>query len=218
MDRNIVRFGGISGLLFLILFIPSFLSPPDLPSAAASPQQMTEFLTNNQSQIITLNGVLLIAAGFFFLWFLGILHGRLQRSEADAFGFASVALAGGLLYLAVMLAGAAVEIVHPAAQAAFPHFQRDAQLAYLSQALSAWLYRFAFVGMSAMIAAASLGALTTGILPKWLGWFGLVCAAVALLRFFGSAGGWLSLAWIAIVSVLMLLGMFGRQSAAQARS
>jgi hypothetical protein len=66
-----------------------------------------------------------------------------------------------------------------------------------------------------MIAAASLGALTTGILPKWLGWFGLVCAAVALLRFFGSAGGWLSLAWIVIVSVLMLLGAF-RQPAAQA--
>jgi hypothetical protein len=33
---------------------------------------------------------------------------------------------------------------------------------------------------------------------------------VALLRFFGPLGGWLTLAWIAAVSVLMLAGMIGR--------
>jgi hypothetical protein len=33
---------------------------------------------------------------------------------------------------------------------------------------------------------------------------------VALLRFFGPLGGWLTLAWIAVISVLMLLGMVGR--------
>jgi hypothetical protein len=30
------------------------------------------------------------------------------------------------------------------------------------------------------------------------------------LRFFGPLGGWLTLAWIAAVSVLMLAGMIGR--------
>jgi hypothetical protein len=33
---------------------------------------------------------------------------------------------------------------------------------------------------------------------------------VALLRFFGPLGGWLTLAWIAAVSALMLAGMIGR--------
>jgi hypothetical protein len=47
-------------------------------------------------------------------------------------------------------------------------------------------------------------------LPQWMVWAGWVCAVVALLRFFGPLGGWLILAWIAAVSVLMLAGMIGR--------
>src|SRR3712207_7397911 len=47
-------------------------------------------------------------------------------------------------------------------------------------------YRFAFVGMSVLIAATSVVVLrSTGVLPRWLGWAGLLVALVALLRFLG---------------------------------
>jgi hypothetical protein len=75
------------------------------------------------------------------------------------------------------------------------------------------MYRFAFVGMATLIAGASFVGLRTGILPKWLVWAGWVCAAVALLRFLGPLGGWLTLAWIAVVSVLMVAGVVGRPAA-----
>ena len=112
-DRHILRIGGISGILFIILFIPSYLSAPDSPSLTSSAQQLLDHLVSRQDEIILLNGVLLVFAAFFFLWFIGVLHSMLQGAERDGYGFASVALTGGLLFVALMLAGAAVEIVLP---------------------------------------------------------------------------------------------------------
>ena len=114
LDRNVLRLGGICGLLFVILFIPSYVSAPDTPSTASSIQQVLDYFISGQSQIVFLNGVLLIFASFFFLWFLGILHVLLQHAEHDGYAFGSVTLIGGLLFVTLMLAGAAIEIVHPA--------------------------------------------------------------------------------------------------------
>src|SRR3954447_10697244 len=146
IDRNVLRLGGICGLLFVILFIPSYVSAPDTPSTASSIQQVLDYFISGQSQIVFLNGVLLIFASFFFLWFLGILHALLQHAEHDGYAFGSVTLIGGLLFVTLMLAGAAIEIVHPATQARFANFHSDAQLGFVSLALSGWMYRFAFVG------------------------------------------------------------------------
>ena len=202
-----VRLGGICGILFLILFIPSYLSAPDTPVSTSSPQDVIDYFTSRQDSILTINGLLLLFAAFFFLWFLGVLHSVLQGAEeGEGYGFSSVSLVGGLLFVALMLTGGAVEIVYPATLARFENFQQDAQLGFLSLALSGWMYRFAFVGMSVLIAATSVVALRTGVLPRWLAWPGLVAALVALLRFLGPLGGWLALLWVITVCVLMLAG------------
>jgi hypothetical protein len=204
--RAAVRLGGISGILFVVLFVPSYLSAPDTPVAMSGPQDVIDYFIDRQDGILFINGLLLIFAAFFFLWFLGVLHSVLQDAEGEGYGFSAVSLAGGLLFMALVLAGAAVEIVYPATLARFENFQQDAQLGFLSLALSGWMYRFAFVGMSALIAAASVVVLRTGVLPGWLAWAGFVAALVALLRFLGPLGGWLALVWIIAVSVLMLTG------------
>jgi hypothetical protein len=105
IDRNVLRLGGICGLLFVILFIPSYVSAPDTPSTASSIQQVLDYFISGQSQIVFLNGVLLIFASFFFLWFLGILHALLQHAEHDGYAFGSITLIGGLLFVTLMLAG-----------------------------------------------------------------------------------------------------------------
>jgi hypothetical protein len=204
--RAAVRLGGIGGVLFVVLFVPSFLSPPDSPIATSGPQDVIAYFTDRQDGILIINGLLLVFGAFFFLWFLGVLHGVLRDAEGEGYGFSSVSLAGGLLFIALVLAGAAVEIVYPATLARFENFQQDAQLGFLSLALSGWMYRFAFVGMSALIAATSVIALRTSVLPRWLAWVGFVAALVVLLRFLGPLGAWLGLLWVIAVSVLMLTG------------
>jgi hypothetical protein len=204
--RAAVRLGGIGGMLFVVLFVPSYLSAPDSPIATSGPQDVIGYFTDRQDGILIINGLLLVFAAFFFVWFLGVLHGVLQDAEGEGYGFSSVSLAGGLIFIALVLTGAAVEIVYPATLARFENFQQDAQLGFLSLALSGWMYRFAFVGMAALIAATSVIALRTSVLPGWLAWAGFIAALVALLRFLGPLGGWLALLWVIAVSVLMLTG------------
>jgi hypothetical protein len=202
----------------VILVVPSFLSPPDTPVATSGPQDVIDYFTDRQDSILTLNGLLLIFAAFFFLWFVGVLHNVLQGAEGEGYGFSSVSLVGGLLFVALVLAGAAIEIIYPATLARFENFQQDAQVGFLSLALSGWLYRFAFVGMSVLIAATSVVVLRTGVLPRWLGWAGLLVALVALLRFLGPLSAWLSLLWVVAVSVLMVAGGFGFTSGTRLRT
>jgi hypothetical protein len=68
--------------------------------------------------------------------------------------------------MTLVLAGAAVEIVHPATLARLENFAPDAQLGFLSLALSGWMYRFALVGLSVLIATTSV-VLGTGVMPIW---------------------------------------------------
>jgi hypothetical protein len=205
-----VRLGGLGGILFVVLFFRSYLTLPDAPVATSRPQDIIGYFANRQDGILLFNGLLLIFAAFFFLWFLGMLHGMLRSAEGEGGGFSSVAFAGGLVFITLALAGAAVEIVHPAAQARFENFAPNAQIGFLSLVLSVWIYRFALVGMSVLIAAASVVMLQTGVMPRWLAAAGFVAALFALLRFLIPLGGILGLLWVLVVSVLMLVGLAGR--------
>lgn len=207
-DTTAARLGGIGGILFVVLFFRSYLTPPDTPVPTSGPQDVVTYFTDRQDGILLYNGLLLIFAAFFFLWFLGALHGVLRSVEGG--GISSVALAGGLVFITLVLAGAAVEIVYPATLARFENFQADAQLGFFSLALSGWMYRFALAGMSVLIAAASVVVLGTGVMPRWLALVGFVAALLALLRFLIPLGGILGLVWVLAVSALMLVGRAGR--------
>jgi hypothetical protein len=98
VNRLAGHVGWISGIVFVILFIPSYLSAPDTPLATSSNQDVISFMTSQPGEVLTLNGVLLVFAGFFFLFFLGALHRALQRDEVTSSGFPSTALVGGAIF------------------------------------------------------------------------------------------------------------------------
>ncbi len=210
------RLGGIGGILFVVLFFRSYLTPPDSPVPTSGPKDVVAYFSDRQDGILLYNGLLLIFAAFFFLWFLGALHGVLRSVEGG--GISSVALAGGLVFITLVLAGAAVEIVYPATLARFENFQADTQLGFLSLALSGWMYRFALAGMSVLIAAASMVVLATGVMPRWVALVGFLAALLALLRFLIPLGGILGLVWVLAVSALMLAGLSGRGTDGPRRS
>src|SRR5918911_2497856 len=142
----------------------------------------------------------------FFLWFLGILRNVLRSADGEGEWLSTVALSGGLMFITLELAGAAAEIVYPATLARFANFQPDAQLAFLSLSLSGWLYNFAWVGLSVLIAAASALALWIRRLPRWLGWAGFVFAVLALTKFLTPLAHSVALLWVLVVCALMLAG------------
>jgi hypothetical protein len=205
----LVRWGGLCSILFVILLVPGVIAArPDVPDASLSASQALDYLAAKQGALLVANGLAFIFAAFFFLWFLGVLHGVLRSVEGEERGLSSTALAGGLMFVALEMAGASAEIVHPASTSRFENFQPDAQLAFLSQALSEWLYSFAWVGLAVLLTATSLVALRTGFLPRWLAWAGLPAALVAVLKFLVPYAT-LALLWIVAVCVLMIIGSIG---------
>lgn len=206
-----MRFGGISGLLFVALLIPAYVvGTPDAPSSAALADEVVGYFSGNLPQFLALNGRLTLFSVFFFLWFLGILHGLLRSAEGEGPGLSSAVLAGGLMYVTLTSVGFAAEILYPATTARFEGFQPDAQLGFLLLTLSAWAYFFCQVGMSVLVGAASLIGLRTAALPAWLSWTGFAAAILALIQFLiPPYGGLPSLLWIVVLSILMLVGAVG---------
>ena len=72
-----VRLGGISGILFVALVIPSFLSAPDTPVATSGSQDVIGYFNDRQDGILTNNGLLLVFAAFFFR----VTTGALSRTR-----------------------------------------------------------------------------------------------------------------------------------------
>ena len=208
LSTGLVRLGGISGLLYVLLLIPSFiLGRPDAVEEPISTQGVIEYYTARQEAFLLGNGVIVLFAVFFFLWFLGIQCGMLWRAEREGPWLALVALVGGLMFITLSRAGTVAEILYAATVSRFDNFVHDAQLAFLSVTLSSWLYHFAQVGTSVMVHATSLVALGRGVLPRWLALVGFLLALVALLHFqlpfFGTLA---NLVWVSLVSALMLVG------------
>ncbi len=211
------RFGGIGGILYVVLFIPAYIvGSPDLPNRASTDQGVFDYFAEGVGTFLFFNGVLSIFAFFFLLWFLGALHGVLRSAEGDEEGgwLSSAALVGGIVFATLLYAGVAVEIAHPATLSRFEDFEPDSQLVFMTLALASWLYHFCQVGTAVLVSATSMIALGTGVLPRWLAWAGFVVALLALLHFLlpllAAVAG---LLWILVVSVLMLVGSvgFGRE-------
>jgi hypothetical protein len=90
-----MRLGGICGILFAGLTIPSFVvGRLEALDEKSSTREVIDYFNAGQDQFLIGNGLVLIFAAFFFLWFLGILHGMLRRAEGEWEGLSSAALAG----------------------------------------------------------------------------------------------------------------------------
>lgn len=211
---NLVRLGGVFGLLAVVVMIPAYLV--GTPDAPISPAEASSYFEAGLGTFVFSNGVLPLFHVFFFILFLGVLYGVLRRAEdsvqggGSGGGLPAAALAGGIVFAALSAAGFAAEILYPATLQRFGDLDPSAPFALAFLTLSTWLYHFCQAGASALVLVTSLVALGTGVLPRWLALAGFVVALLTLLHFLLPLLGALAgLAWVAAVSVLMLAGGVG---------
>jgi hypothetical protein len=89
--RAVVRLGGICGILYVLLMICPFLVRLPIATEDLSVQEVNAYFDIGRDPYLFTNGLLFAFSPFFFVWFLGILHGTLRRAEGEGGGFASVA-------------------------------------------------------------------------------------------------------------------------------
>ena len=139
--------------------------------------------------------------------FLGYLYRVLKRAEGPDGWLAPVAFGSGLIMVCVKLGSVA-----PLTAAWYRRDDLTVTTAATLSDLSGALFIVSGWTTGLLVASAAGSALTSGVLPRWLGWFGMVSGVAALVA--GTAGimgprGYVplpflaALLWILISSVVL---------------
>jgi hypothetical protein len=174
----------IAALAFATFYVAALFGVMDLPEEADTDAAVLATYTDSGKRAGLTAGVyLLAAAGLSFLWFLASLRARLRPKNGDA-PLATIALAGGLVYVAMLFtAGAAFGVLPLAigvgefeAQSVDPDLAR-----VLVQFGFTILLIYGLLAAAVMVLATSLAAFRDAALPRWLAIAGFIVAALLLL-------------------------------------
>jgi hypothetical protein len=176
-DDRYVEYGAATGILFVILTVIGFAvvipNPPDLNAPS---QEWASYFLGHHSAIRA--GIVILAAAFFFyIWFLGTLTSVLRIASGTP-RLPSIALIGGVLGGALLLVGLAAEAVAAyRPQGVDPLITRELSDIFLMVGV------VAIPAFTALFAAAAIVLLRSGAFPAWLGWLTAVAAVVQPLTF-----------------------------------
>jgi hypothetical protein len=197
------RWGPLAGVVFVVLFVVG-LGLNNIPSADDSASKITSFYNDggDRAQLI-ISSYLLWLAGLFFFWFIASLRARLIAVEGAPGRLTSVTFGGGLVFIGLLMAAASC-FASVAGDITFggEDFVGVDGARFVPELGYPLLLIGGMFAAIAMIDAASVLIVRTGVVPTWIGYFGFV-AAVALLF----AGFFLPMIflvlWVLFVSVAM---------------
>ena len=207
----------VAGILFAILFTAALLLLRTSPVVGADDAELARIFATGDDTPLFLAGLYLVPfAGIMFLWFIAVIRDQLGERE-DRF-FATVFFGSGLLFIALVFVAGAVasmSVVGTSYLGLDPPTEQDVNL---TRALSyALLFGFATRAAAVcLISIATLG-LRSRVFPRWFAISGYLVGVLLLLvvAFFD----WVVLlvpAWVALVSVFILVRERGRSRAAGA--
>ncbi len=190
IDRTIARAGAASGIAYVLVLFGS-----------------SAFGENDTGHRIALIGML------FFLPFLGYFWRVLRQAEGAAGWLSTTAVISGLMAVTIKIASGAPLLAA----------DKEADGTRLHDALvnvNDASFILTMLPLGVMAAAVATLTLTTGVLPRWLGWFAAVAAPALVVNglFFHSQNGpafLLFALWLLATSVVLTLRA-GRRPAAAA--
>jgi hypothetical protein len=205
-DSRWERWAPISGIVFVVLFIVGIgLALSDLPAADDPITKFTSFYNDKGNRATLIIGsYLLVLAGLFFFWFIASLRVKLLAAEGAPGRLTSIAFGGGLVFVTLLMTSAAT-LMTIAADISFgdEKFISPDAARFLPELAYPILLIAGMFAAIAMIDATSVLIVRTGVLPKWIGWFGFVAAVVLLFGFLFLPMVALLL-WVLFTSVAMI--------------
>jgi hypothetical protein len=211
------RRGALWGLAFFAFFAAAAAIVIAAGESGNTRQEIVSHYTSHSE--LQLAGYLAGAAGFCLLPFLGALRTLLRRAEGERDDLSTLAFGAGLVATAMLfMVGAAVAAVATAADwSASDSYRVDPSTAETIEMLGFWFWAAAGSAGGVLAGAASMVALRTRALPKWLAIAGLVVAAVGFAGLFSWGLGFLAVvAWVLLTSLVLLSR--SRQTAERALS
>lgn len=222
------QLGVASGIGAVVLFVIGFSLITSWPQPDATGEELREFILASRTTLLAqafLIGVAVLAG----MWFFGSMRSTLRRAEGGTGRVSTIAAAGGIGGLAFVLGGTAigVGVANQLARTADPGVLLG--FWHVSNAV----FVFAAFPFVLAIGAASVVALRTGILPRWLAYGGVVPIALsaigAVTMFYDTGtmalGGDVSfgtvmfgsLAWVLATSIVLTMRLGKTEEIAVAR-
>jgi len=202
------RAAAIAGVLFAVLMSACLIVVRlAVPAPQADPGQWLNDPVRRSAVRFAVN--LAPFAGIAFLWFIGVLRGRLGALE-DQF-FATVFLGSGLLFVASLFASTAFTAALVGVTENGRVHLLNSETYYLTrQLVSAFVNVFGIKMAGVFIMSTSTIVLRTAILPRWVAFSGFACAAVLLVAI--TTWPWIALLfpfWMFVIRLRILLSEFG---------
>jgi hypothetical protein len=170
------QIGGLAGITSIVLSLVPLILVADEPRFTDSGQDIMAWYVRNGDRWLAGIFVLGIAYAFFFLPFLSALTSVLASAEGQPPMWSRVAAAGGLLFVAAVVAMLGGEGM-------VSYLTKDAGQDVARAGMAFALFGYSRSGLFAavFVLSASLVILQRGVFWSWLGWYGLVVAAVNLV-------------------------------------
>jgi hypothetical protein len=189
--------GWLTGALFVVLVLVAFFAVGgSTPDGDASAKKVVSFFHHHKDKQIAA-AIVLTLSSVPLLFFTASLRSRLHDALPPGSVIPAFAVGGGILAAAGFVTGAAIHFaladlaskIQPAAAQALNALDNDFFLPFTT-------------GLAVLVLATSVGAIRARVLPRWLGWVGVVLFVV-----FFTPVGWiafmLSGIWMIIASVLL---------------
>jgi hypothetical protein len=199
-----IEAAAIAGIVCSIGWSLSLRGLLSAPGIGASDAEIVEYYDDasvGTSAIAWLQ--VLVIATIAFLWFVGVIRGRLGEREPRLFG--TVFLGASVLLAALVFVGAAL-LAAPAVLLVGDRTPDPDMVAVMRSGAAVVLSVFApRIATLVMFSTASLGR-ATGALPNWLVWLTYAVGVVELVNVsIATPTVYVMPAWIALVSIVLLV-------------
>jgi hypothetical protein len=194
------RFALLAGALAAVLWVASLfvLEGAGNPAGPSAGGEIAEFYRDNRAAIL-IAATLHVLGGFLFLWFVAALRPVLDAGGSPSW-LTTAMVVGGASGGAMMLAITAGQSTGATT---------DSELLTPDTAIVFWRLAHGFfvaaeIALAVFLGALSILALRRLVLPRWLGWFGLVVTILLLIPPIGWAALLFLLPiWLIVASVLL---------------
>jgi hypothetical protein len=197
MAERWARRAPLTGIVAVVMFAVAFAISGSTPDFDASSKQISDYFSDQTTQVIT---SLLVLYGAVLLVFFSA---TLRSAFAGSVSLARLVFMGGTLMAVglVILAGVNFTVTDLVNSS---HADRiDPGALQAINALDSDLFFPIVLGTSVFLVSAGLATLSTGALPRWLGWAALVLGVISFtpVGFFAFI---LSGVWMVIAAVILL--------------
>ena len=213
------RWTALSGIVFVALMLTGASFVTDLPAADASAQEIAGYLADSGNHTRNIVGAYLwVLGGLAFLGFVAGLRAVLRRAEGDPGTLSSLVFGAGVVFTAVwsVSAVALASVAYAVGFSDAPVTDPDVVRVLPQMASLLLLLGGGFAGILLLLATSTL-IFRTGVLPRWLAWFGIL-VAIALVFDVTYMNIVPLLAWVVGASIVLLRRQDETATAAAARS